>query len=189
MTAVLGRAARNQSFIVAFLASLLIFGGGVAIGYSSISAEWAGRSLTAGGAGAENFDGSFFPILIQNLSAAMFLYSGVLTLGLMSVVGMGLVSVYIGATAAVGIHNVGVGQILGHTGAYVFLEFGGCIVAAAAGLYPIAAAARHVFTEGATTAVAGAYLSSAYTSLKIFACAVGLILAGAAIEATVIALR
>jgi uncharacterized membrane protein SpoIIM required for sporulation len=183
------RTAGNTSLLVALLASLIVFGGGATLGYSSISADWAARSMTMGGAGNPILGGSFLGILFQNLTAAMLLYSGVLTLGLTSVLGMGLVSAYIGATVAVGIHNVGAGQILGDTGTYVFLEFGGCIVAAAAGFYPIVKAAGAILGDGATTAVIGVYVNAFHTSLKIFAWAVGLILAAAAIEATVIAIR
>jgi uncharacterized membrane protein SpoIIM required for sporulation len=183
------RAAGKKSLLAAFLGSLLIFGSGAALGYTSISSDWAARSLTAGGAENPIFGGSFWTILIQNISAAMFLYSGVLTLGLTSVLAMGMVSAYIGATVAVGVHNVGPGQILGDTGTYVFLEFGGCIVAAAAGLYPFMVAVGAIVKDGATTAVFSAYLRAVHTSLKMFACAISLILIAAAIEATVIALR
>jgi hypothetical protein len=180
--------ARNQPLLGALLASLLIFGAGVTLGYTSISADWAARSMT-GGARSPILGGSFLAILVQNATALMFLYSGVLTLGLTSVLGMGMVSAYIGATAAVGIHNVGTGQMLSDTGAYAFLEFGGCVVAAAAGLYPMVTVGIRLFREGAGTAVFGAYLDAVYTSLKILASAGALVVAAAAIEATAIALR
>lgn len=183
-----GRIARDRALIGALVASALIFGAGATLGYVSIDSDWAARSMTQG-AGNSILGGSFVTILLHNLLAVMFLYSGVLTLGLTSVLGIGMVSAYVGATVAVGVHNVGTGQILSDTGAYAFLEFGGCIVAAAAGLYPMVAAGLSLFKEGAGTAIFGAYLNAVHMSLKVLASAGALILAAATIEATVIALR
>jgi uncharacterized membrane protein SpoIIM required for sporulation len=168
--------------------SLVVFLCGATLGYTSISREWAAESLGAGGTNVI-YGGSLATILIQNLGTVMFLYSGVLTLGLTSILSVGMLSAFVGATMSVGISNVGGLQMMAHTGAYIPLEFGGCVVAAAAGLYPALTLLARVFNDNADTNVLGTYLNAVYTSLKVLGCAVALILTAAAIEATVIAVR
>ena len=182
----LGRITRNRSLLVAVLASLVVFAAGFALGFGSIGRGWAQSSLGAGGATNAVFGSSVFAILAQNLIAVMFLYSGVLTFGLTSVLSIGMVSIYVGATMAVGVTNSGWTQMAGATGVYALLEFAGCILAAAAGLYPGCAFLAHVVKDDAAF---GRYLDAVATSLKILGCAVALILTAAAIEAVVIAIR
>lgn len=128
-------------------------------------------------------------ILVRNISAIMLLYSGVLTLGVTSLLGLTFVSAYVGATLSVVVHNVGVWSMLSLSGLYAPLEFLGCVVAAAAGLYPAFALAGRVFVGEGQIAVIGTYVGSIGTSLKVFAAGVTLIVVAAAIEATVIAMR
>jgi uncharacterized membrane protein SpoIIM required for sporulation len=185
----LGRIARNRSLLVAVLASLIVFVAGFALGFGSIGRAWAQNSLGAGGATNAVFGSSVFAILAQNLIAVMFLYSGVLTFGLTSVLSIGMVSTYVGATMAVGVTNSGWTQLASATGAYALLEFTGCIVAAAAGLHPVCAFLAHAVKHDGASGMFGAYLDAVATSLKILGCAVALILTAAAIEAIVIAIR
>lgn len=183
------RPARNRALPVALLMSLAIFATGAAIGYSSISPEWAARSLGEPGASNPAFGGSFGEILVRNLGAIALLYSGVMTLGLTALMSLAMVGMYVGATMAVGVSNVGTWQVVGDTWFYAPIEFGGCVVAAAAGLYPVVALIGRMFTDEARTAAIGTYVNATLTSLKVFGCAAALITLAAVIEAVAIAIR
>lgn len=122
-------------------------------------------------------------ILARNLGAAALLYSGVLTCGLSTAVSLAVLSAYVGATAKVGVLNVGAGAVLGSAGWYAGPEFLGCLVAAAAGLHPAATALR----ARSSGAPVRRYLAALPVSLGLFAAAVVLLLVAAGVEAALIA--
>jgi uncharacterized membrane protein SpoIIM required for sporulation len=180
------RLAGNRALLVALVASLTIFLTGAALGYSSIGRAWAERSLIGVPAGPRP---GGLDILVQNISVLMLLYSGVLTLGLTSLLGMVMVAAFVGATMAVGVSNSGIRQLAVETAAYAPMEFAGLVVAAAAGLYPVIAMAGRVFADEARLELLGTYLRALRTSLKILACATGLIVVAAVVESVVLAVR
>ena len=125
------RAARRTLGWAAAAATAL-FVAGFLVGYESISRVPATLQDTAGA--GQDHDGSFGAIVVRNLGAAALLYSGVLTGGLLTGTSLALLSVYVGATAKIGVLNVGAAALVGAAGWYAGLEFLGCLVAAAAGL-------------------------------------------------------
>ncbi|STX07826.1 hypothetical protein [Kocuria rosea] len=175
------RAARRALGWAAAAATAL-FVAGFLVGYESISRVPATLQDTAGA--GQDHDGSFGAILVRNLGAAALLYSGVLTGGLLTGTSLALLSVYVGATAKIGVLNVGAAALAGAAGWYAGLEFLGCLVAAAAGLLPLTAALtarRHGLMRS--------YLTALPASLGVLALAATLLLAAAGIEAALIARR
>ena len=182
--------ARSKAVLAALLASLAIFVAGAVLGYSSISHRWAAESLSQGnGAAGAGPGGSPVAILVRNLGAIMLLYSGAVTLGVTSVLGLAMVSAYVGATMSVAVSNAGAWQVLGGSGGYAAIEFSACILAATAGLYPVFAATGRIFATEVRTHAVGAYLEAVGTSLRIFGCAAVLVLVAATIESIVIVSR
>ncbi|GAA1765721.1 hypothetical protein GCM10009767_25470 [Kocuria aegyptia] len=163
-------------------AATAIFVAGFLVGYGSISQVPGPLQATAGA--GQDHDGSFGSILVRNLGAAALLYGGVLTGGLLTGTSLALLSAYVGATAKIGVLNVGAAAVAGAAGWYAGLEFLGCLVAAAAGLHPLAAA-----LTGRRHGLLRTYLTALPASLGVFALAVVLLLAAAGIEAVLIARR
>jgi len=185
----LDRSTKKKSLLTAFAISLILLVCGASIGYASISPAWAAESLRIGGGDFKVFGAVLPAILLRNLGVVMFLYSGVATFGLTSIISTGMLSVYIGATMAVGASNVGAGSLVGATGLYVPFEFTGCLVAATAGLYPTVAALSRIFTGSGRASSPGVYIGAFRTSLVVLAWAGALILLAAIIETVVIAAR
>ncbi|TDL40929.1 hypothetical protein [Kocuria rosea] len=175
------RAARRALGWAAAVATAL-FVAGFLVGYESISRVPATLQDTAGA--GQDHDGSFGSIVVRNLGAAALLYSGVLTGGLLTGTSLALLSVYVGATAKIGVLNVGAAALVGAAGWYAGLEFLGCLVAAAAGLLPLTAA-----LTARRNGLVRSYLTALPASLGVLALAVALLLAAAGIEAALIARR
>lgn len=180
-----GIAAASQS--AALSLSLLLFLIGASLGYHLLSASWAANSVYLPGGGA-SADESLLMILSTNLGTAAFLYSGVATVGLTSVVGIGMVAVFVGATMKVGVVVGGWGGLASDVGIYAPVEFLGFVLIGAAGIFPIAATALP--GRGAEhLGLRVRYLNGVGGSLKFLGVGIGLVLAAAILEAGVIALR
>lgn len=166
------------------LATLVAVAGSV-LGFREIDPAWALESLQTGKGPLGDL--GFLEILTRNTLAALLLYSGVLTLGVSALGGLVMTSIFVGATMSVGVTNSGVGGLLGDTGAYLPFEFGGILLAGAAGLYPLI---RGVWA-GSTGArsFTSTYLGGVAGSLRLLVPGLVLILAGAAIEAAVLTSR
>lgn len=167
--------------------SASLFIAGTVVGYSSISPVWARASLHIDGGSPLGSD--FLAILLQNLSVVLFLFSGVVTLGLTSVVSLALVSVYVGATFAVGTANGGLAAVLTTTGPYAGLEFLAVVLAGAAGLCPVLALLGRGLQRDACGPGLQTYVSAVRTSLATLVVSALLVLLAASIEAVVIASR
>ena len=180
----------RRGLLVAFAASAVLFLGGAVVGYSSITTEWARASLGSV-QDVPLFGSSFSAIFLQNFSVVLFLFSGVLTLGLTSLVSLTMMSIYVGATLSVATTNGGVGAVLSDTGSYIGLEFLGMVLAATAGLCPVfALLGRALRAEpDAELSSAGAYVAAVRTSMATLGISTLLVLLAAAIEAAVIASR
>ena len=180
----------RRGLLAAFAASSALFLCGAVVGYSSITTEWARASLGS----VEDvplFGSSFAAIFVQNISVVLFLFSGVLTLGLTSLVSLTMMSIYVGATMSVATTNGGVAAVLSDTGSYIGLEFLGMVLAATAGLCPVFALlgrALRAETDPSLTSV-GAYAAAVRTSMATLSISALLILLAAGIEAAVIASR
>jgi uncharacterized membrane protein SpoIIM required for sporulation len=180
---------RDMALFGALAVSVAVFVGGLAIGYSSISDTWAADSVHSWRETDLSVTASFFAILLRNASAMAFLYSGVLTFGLTSVLALTMVSAYVGATAATGINNVGAWQLFTATGSYALLEFLGCIVAATAGFYPTSALVAGLARQKEDAGSLKRYFGAIRVSARILAFGGALVVVAACIEVTLIATR
>ncbi len=176
---------KDRASLAAALASLAVFTAGATVGYIALADVELFARATAESEPAM----SPWAILGQNLGAILFMFSGAVTFGLTTLVGLAMLSAYVGATMAVGIGNVGLARLVSDTGMYAPIEFLGCLVAAAAGLYPAFTVIGAVFADRERPQLLHSYLNSLYGSLKIFALAAALIVSAAAIEAIVLAIR
>lgn len=174
---------------VAVLSALAIAGlvaaGGAVLGFRAIDPSWAAESLGAGKGALGNL--GFPEIIVRNGSAALLLYSGVVTLGVSTLGVLTMTSVYVGATMSVGVTNSGVAGLIGDTGLYIPFEFSGMLLGAAAGLYPFVRALSSDRT--ANRGFGASYLDSLAGSLRLLGVALGLVLVGAAIEAALLSVR
>lgn len=173
----------RTTFIALFI-NVLVFLAGLLIGYSSLD----GLPLVTATNGADETTWSLGSILVRNLGACFLLYSGVLTGGALSIISMAAVSVYVGATAKVGALAAGLGPVITSSLWYVPLEFGGLLLAAGAGLYPIIAANTRQF-QLAHGGSLRAYLRAIPQSLVLLAAGAVLILAGAGVETIVMSVQ
>ncbi|MGD9959752.1 stage II sporulation protein M [Nocardioides sp.] len=138
--------------------------------------------------GAQARSPGFLEILGRNLSAALLLYSGVVTVGLTAILGLIGVGAFVGGTLDVAVHNAGWSGVLGSTWPYILLEFGGMVLAAAAGLHPLVSTLLTA-RDGARTRTVNRYLAALTPSLKLLTVAAAMILSGAAVESLVISRR
>jgi uncharacterized membrane protein SpoIIM required for sporulation len=181
----------RQGLFAALAASSVLFLGGAAVGYSSITSEWARNSSGAVAAGGSLFGSTFSAILVQNLGVVLFLFSGVLTFGVSSVASLSMISIYVGATMSVATTDGGTGGVLADTGSYVGLELLGMLLAATAGLCPVfALLGRALRADPAPNQTSGAtYVAAVRTSMATLGVSALLVLLAACIEAVVIASR
>ncbi|MFE7315784.1 stage II sporulation protein M [Streptomyces sp. NPDC057555] len=182
----------TRMFGMAFSVSLAALCAGIALGYASMSSFSSGGSLVEGAQKNSEtaFLGSFVAILVRNTGAALLLFSGVITAGFSTVIALGLMAAYIGATFGAAAGMVGFQEALTSIALYAPLEFLGLLLAASAGLLPLVA--------GAGSALGGAahgesplrsYVDALGPSLKAFGGAVAVILVAAVVESLVITSR
>lgn len=103
-------------------------------GYAAVDVSWVRDSQGTGS--SPLYDTDFTQILARNLGAALVLYSGVVTLGRTTVIGSGILALYIGATVSLGLNSVGGATLFADVIWYVPFEFLGLVMAATAGLQP-----------------------------------------------------
>ncbi|MFE2527579.1 stage II sporulation protein M [Streptomyces sp. NPDC059382] len=166
---------------------------GIVLGYTSMDpAGGSGAWVGADGQEADtSFADSFGPILLRNVGAAMLMFSGVLTAGFSTVVALGLMAAYIGATFGSASHTVGFQEALGSIVFYAPLEFLGLLFAATAGMLPMVAGVANALrgsTEDGRSPLR-VYAESLALSLKTLGIAVAVILVAALVESAVIAAR
>ena len=82
-------------------------------------------------------DGSFGAILARNLGAVAFLYSGVATLGLGSLIAIPLVALHLGMSLALTTSAWGLEVVYKQVALYAPFGFAGVVLGSAAGLYPV----------------------------------------------------
>ncbi|MGI5195685.1 stage II sporulation protein M [Streptomyces sp. CA-288835] len=178
---------------IAFSVSLAALCTGIALGYMSM--DQGGGDGVWSGPGAQSaaapFTDSLGPIVLRNTGAAMLLFSGVLTAGFSTVVALGLMAAYIGATFGAAARTAGFQEALGSIVLYAPIEFLGLLFAATAGMLPVvvgvANALRSSVEDGRSPL--RAYADSVALSLKTLGVAVAVILVAALVESLVIAAR
>ena len=84
------------------------------------------------------FDGDFFKsligVLITNLPSALFLFSGVITLGITAGVGCVVLGLFLGFSVSAAVGTFGVGHVIAQTWFYTPFEVYGFMLAGASGL-------------------------------------------------------
>jgi uncharacterized membrane protein SpoIIM required for sporulation len=154
-------------------------------GYLAVDVSWVRDARGTGNSPLYGTD--FVQILARNIGAALVLYSGVVTLGLTTLIGSGILALYIGATLSLGLNSVGGAALFADVIWYVPFEFLGLAMAATAGFQPAAGlAGRLVKNEPVTMA---SFIDSIARSLGTLLIAVALIVLGAAVEAVLIQLK
>lgn len=173
--------------VAAFLVALAIGTSGAVVGWTSLGSGgdpmWAGEGVGPGlDIGA---------IAVRNAGAALLLFSGVATFGVTTILSLGLVGVYVGATFAAAAGSVGASQAFQSIALYVPFEFAGLLLAATADLLPAAAvlAGRSKALGGGGRTGLAAYVGATRTSLRTLALGLAAILAGAAVESLVLHAR
>lgn len=169
---------RARSVAVSLALTSLLFLAGLLIGYQSLQAF---AQLAKETPAAEGWN--FGTIALRNLGVACLLYSGAITAGAATVVTLPLLGLYVGATAKIGVVTAGVQPLVGSVLWYVPFEFLGCLVAAAAGIYPVVTALRRRRPGHGAIPM---YVAALPGSMALFAAGAALILCGAAIEAVLI---
>ncbi|MEU6708128.1 stage II sporulation protein M [Streptomyces wuyuanensis] len=178
---------------IAFSVSLAALCTGIVLGYTSMDPAGPDGTWEGPEAHAEevSFLGSFGPIVIRNTGAAMLMFSGVLTGGFSTIVALGLMAAYIGATFGAAAHTAGIQQSLGSIVLYAPLEFLGLLIAATAGILPVVVAVASTlnYAENESRSPLRAYAGSLSLSLKSLGVAIAVILLAALVESVVIAAR
>lgn len=154
-------------------------------GYAAVDVSWVRDSQGTGSSPLYGTD--FTQILARNLGAALVLYSGVVTLGLTTLIGSGILALYIGATVSLGLNSVGGATLFADVIWYVPFEFLGLVMAATAGLQPAAGLASRLMKNEPVSI--GSFVDSLARSLGTLLIAVALIVLGAAIEGILIQLK
>lgn len=155
-------------------------------GYTAVDTSWIRDARNMGG--SPLFGQDFLHILTRNVGAALVLYSGVATLGLTTLLGAGILALYVGATVSLGVHSVGGGSLVADVIWYVPFEFLGLVMAATAGFQPAAGLARRLVVKN-EPATLRSFIDDMARSLGTLLIALVLIVLGATIEAIVIQLK
>ncbi len=129
-------------------------------------------------------------ILVRNGSIMLMLFSGVVTAGVSTAVGLTLLALYVGATLGAAAGNVGLAPALGSILSYAPLEFMAFLIAAVAGMLPMATAG--LFRRDAGSGPRDrlrAYITSLSAAVRLLVVATLGVLAADLAEVTTIALR
>lgn len=113
---------------------------------------------------------------------------GVATLGLTTLLGAGILALYVGATVSLGVHSVGGAGLVADVMWYVPFEFVGLVMAATAGFQPAAGLARRLLMKNEPPTLRS-FIDDMARSLGTLLIAIALIVLGAVIEAIVIQLK
>lgn len=147
------------------------------LAFSEVSDE-GGELFTLDGTSEE----VLVQILARNLSAALLLFSGYVTFGLTTVLGLTMISLYVGSSGQAILSRAGAGGIDPLAWAYIASEFGGLLVVGVAGLVPLCATLLRWLGD---RSVPRGFATG--RSLRLLALGVALIVTGAAVETLVIA--
>ena len=128
-------------------------------------------------------EGNFFTLLVSvlatNLPSALFLFAGIVTLGIAAGIGCVLLGMFLGFSVKVAVGTFGVGHVIVQTWIYTPFEVYGFILAGASGLV----VARRILILGESPCQA--YQNARSTALSLLAYSVIILVISAVIEATV----
>jgi uncharacterized membrane protein SpoIIM required for sporulation len=128
-------------------------------------------------------------ILLVNVPALCLVFSGVITGALTTLIAWPLTVVYIGATMRIGQEQLGVPEVVSSIWLYAPVEFLALLLAAGAGLMPIAAAVRSTLVNHEPITPYHQYVRVIPFALKTFGIASILLAVAAVLEATVPAFK
>ena len=173
--------ARVGDVSVALLVVALVGSLGATVGYRTFTPEPVpvGEALAFETTG---FLQTLAGIAAQNLGAALLGFSGVLTMGMTSLLAVMFTSAWVGATFHAVTARLGTAEVLAHVMPYVVLELAGVGLAAVAGVYPAVAFVARRFRSDPRPP----FGSAMQTSLRLLGIACVLIVAGAFVETVVI---
>lgn len=177
---------------VPFTTSLATFLLGLSIGFLSLSAvvDQVFLNSQQGSPGVSGQQPQFLEIFIRNMGAGLLLFSGVVTGGLSTLIGLILVAVYVGATFSVAVNGVGFMEAAGSIIFYAPLEFAGLLIIATAGFWPGQRALLEMFSPtAAKTRVFATYIGSLNDSMKVLFIGSTVLFFAAIIESIIIAHR
>jgi hypothetical protein len=179
----------GRSRLAASLVPLVIFATGIAhrLGEPGEQPPAGRRGMAAARAGC--LQRAVLADPGQKLSAALLLFSGTFTGGFSTILALGLLSTYVGATFGAAASNVGVTDALLSIVLYAPSEFAGLLLAATAGIIPLAACVRSAFDDRSERSPYISHLAAVQPALRYLAYAVLLICIGAGVEAAVISGR
>lgn len=179
----------NRETFVSLLVALIPFAVATVIGFlviygrvSNSSEGIIGRPLGDSG------DSLLISILLRNAAFIFYLFSGTLTCGITSVIGVTLLGLYMGSTTAAAATSVGLGTALGSVAGYGIFETVAYIFAAAAGILPFVFAKSRSREYVGETRVSR-YIKGINSGLWLLTIALLLILLGAIAETIIIAQR
>lgn len=148
-------------------------------GFNSLDTTWINDAKASGESSL--FSTDLIQILLRNVGAALVLYSGIVTFGLTTLIGAGVLSLYLGATVSLGLHSVGATGLISDVVWYVPFEFAGLAIAATAGIQPAAGLISR-FGKPSETTIFRSFTRDVIGSLNTLMVALSLIVIGAAIE-------
>ncbi|UBH25112.1 hypothetical protein KW076_02660 [Micrococcus porci] len=171
--------------LAAVLAALLALAG-AAVGHSAAGSLPAGL---LGGPHTSDADWTLTGILGRNLGAALLVFGGVVTGGALTAVTLPLVGVWVGATLRLALDAAGWEGAVGATVLYAPLEFAGVLLAAVAGLVPLAAALLRPRDADVVPGPLSRYLGALPSACLLIGCALLLITAAGVVEHLVVSGR
>ncbi|MGK2309987.1 stage II sporulation protein M [Cutibacterium sp. V947] len=179
---------RNCGFIASFLCALAIFAVSAVIAFGTLDGATPGGGGMLGKPLGGSGDSLFISILVRNASVVLSLYAGVISIGIIAMVGIASLGFLIGASTAAAANEVGLTMALWSVSGYAVVEILAYLLAAAAGLLPVSTA---VLTSGppAEEKVVTRYLAPLRQSLVLLAVSLVLVVVGAGLEAAIIQSR
>ncbi|RMI13878.1 stage II sporulation protein M [Cellulomonas triticagri] len=171
--------ARGADVTVAAVLALAIAGIGAAAGYGAYAPD-PGQGGVVPGPGT--LPSTVLTILGQNLGAVLLAFTGAMTWGLGTIAALLTTSAWVGATAHAVIAEIGAQEVVARVLPYVLLEFGGLLLAAAGGLYPVVVLVGSLFRGRPRPPFAVALR----TSLGLLLTGMLLVVVGAVVEAALI---
>jgi len=181
--------AEGRSSKTELLVPPIVFVTGIVVGWASLSDSHvlgSGDWVTAKQSASADV---LLHILGRNLSVLLLMFSGACTLGFSTVLGLGLLSTYVGATFGVAAANVGVADALSSVMLYAPVEFAGLLLAATAGLMPVTALVRAAFAESSRIRPVASYVAALRPALLYLCYSLVLIAVSGGIETVVILSR
>ena len=184
-----GRGRRDtRNLGIAFAVALVLFAVTVLISYSTLSGRVAGGGGSLGAPLGDPDTPLFLAILLRNTAVALGFYSGVLTAGLSSLIGIAFFGFLVGASTAAAATEVGLAAALTSVVGYAVFEIPALLLAATAGLVP-ATVLLFPSRRAAEVRPFPRYLAQFPSTLLLLAIALVLIVVGAGVETIIIEAR